>query len=102
MDLKNQRGQTMVEYILLLALAVSLVMTFYNSEAFRRLFGNQGLLGQKVKSQNEFAYRHAFSYSGQGGRPADIARNERDGSQHPSYKGDPTRFFGPDEAYGSQ
>lgn len=97
---QNQKGQTVVEYILLLSVAVSVVLTFYNSQAFKKLFGDQGTLGKNIKSQSEFAYRHAFTVSGQGGRPPDIARDNREGSQHPSYKGDPTRFFGPNQPYG--
>lgn len=99
MEIKSERGQTLVEYILLLVVAVSLVLTFYRSEAFKRLFGEQGLIGEKIKSQNEFAYRHAYSRN----RPdTDIPRDNKDGSIHPSYadlNGD-TRFFGPRNPYG--
>lgn len=102
--LKSQKGQTVVEYILLLVVAVSLVLTFYNSETFKRLFGEQGRIGQQIKSQNEFAYRHAFSSSGeQRIRPADVSPDNKDGSQHPSYAdvtNGGTRFFGPKESYG--
>lgn len=104
MELRNQRGQTVVEYILLFSVAISLVLTFYKSAAFKRLFGEQGLLGNQIKTQNEFAYRHAFSSSGPGRiRPADVPRTNRDGATHPSYYDDQnsgTRFFGPKSAYG--
>lgn len=103
-SLKSQEGQTLVEYILLLVVAVSLVLTFYNTETFKRLFGEQGEIGQQIKSQNEFAYRHAFSSSGVDRvRPADVPPDNKDGSQHPSYAdvtNGGTRFFGPKEAYG--
>lgn len=99
MDLKSQRGQTVVEYILLLVVAVSLVLTFYKSAAFRRLFGEQGRIGQQIKSQTEFAYRHAYSRN----RPAaDIDKENKDGSNHPSYADineGGTRFFGPKRGY---
>lgn len=101
--MKNQRGQTLVEYILLLVVAVSLFMTFYRSETFRRLFGEQGEIGKKMKTQNEFAYRHAFYGSGASRTVLpDIPRDNKDISQHPSYSepGVGTRFFGPKEAYG--
>jgi hypothetical protein len=102
--LLSQRGQTVVEYILLFSVAISLVLTFYKSAAFKRLFGEQGLLGNQIKTQNEFAYRHAFSASGPGrSRPANPARDTRDGATHPSYYDDQnsgTRFFGPKSAYG--
>lgn len=104
MELKNQKGQTMVEYILLLAVAVSIFLTFYRSETFRRLFGEQGEIGKKMKAQNEFSYRHAFYATGPSReRVDDIPRDNVDIVQHPSYKepgsGD-TRFFGPRDPYG--
>ena len=96
MKLHSEEGQTLVEYILLLAVAMSLMMTFYNSQMFRRLFGNQGALGKKIKAESEFSYRHAFM----GG--TDVPRGTRDGATHPSYydesKGE-TRFFGPKNTY---
>jgi hypothetical protein len=105
MELKNnQKGQTIVEYILLFSVAISLALTFYKSAAFKRLFGEQGLLGKQIKNQNEFSYRHAFSSSGPGRtRPADVARDNKDGAGHPSYadiENGGTRFFGPKRAYG--
>jgi len=99
MELKSEKGQTVVEYILLLTVAVSLVLTFYRSATFKRLFGEQGMLGQQVKSQTEFAYRHAYSMN----RPAtDVSRDNKDGASHPSYADENaggTRFFGPKRAY---
>lgn len=100
--LLNERGQTLVEYILLLVVAVSLFMTFYRSETFRRLFGEQGEIGKKMKTQNEFAYRHAFYGTGSSRTTLpDIPRENKDISQHPSYAepGVGTRFFGPKEPY---
>jgi Flp pilus assembly pilin Flp len=104
-SLNSEQGQTVVEYILLLVVAISLVMTFYNSSAYRRLFGEQGLIGVKIKSQSEFSYRHAFTASGPSReRPDDVDRRNRDGSIHPSYAdtaNGETRFFGPQGAYGN-
>lgn len=98
MVLKSERGQTMVEYILLLVVAVSLVLTFYNSKAFQRLFGEQGEVAQNIKSESEFSYRHAFVR----GKPAADIPIQRDISEHPSYKdlsSGKTRFFGPKDPY---
>lgn len=104
MEVKNQSGQTLVEYILLLAVAVSLVLTFYNSNAFKRLFGAQGQIGKSIKSQNEFSYRHAISVNGKTQtRSADVPRDNKSISNHPSYAdpyGGGTRFFGPQATYG--
>jgi hypothetical protein len=98
--LNSEKGQTVVEYILLFSVAISLVLTFYKSTAFKRIFGEQGKLGTQVKAQGEFAYRHAYSRN----KPAsDIDRDNLDGAIHPSYadvdKGG-TRFFGPKSSYG--
>jgi hypothetical protein len=102
MGVKNQRGQTLVEYILLLVVAASLMMTFYRSKAFRRLFGENGEIGIKMKTQTEFAYRHAFYTSSAGSQTvSDIPRENKEISNHPSYSdGSGTRFFGPKEPYG--
>lgn len=106
MGVKNQgqklpaeRGQTLVEYILLLAVVVSLVLTFYNSEAYRRLFGSKGKLAKTIKDEGEFAYRQAYPHSATPGTVPNAG--ERDITQFPSYKspaGD-TRFFGPKNPY---
>lgn len=96
--MRSQLGQTVVEYILLLAVAVSLVLTFYNSEAFRRLFGREGTVGIRIKTESEFGYRHGFVKNGS----VDVSRDNKDGSIHPSYydaNSNATRFFGPREGY---
>jgi len=102
MDLNKQRGQTTIEYILLLAVIFSLVVTFYNSQAYKRLFGTKGQLGKKIKTQSEFTYRHAFydPASDQTGT-ADLPENNKDIKLHPSYveAGVGTRFFGAKDAY---
>jgi Flp pilus assembly pilin Flp len=97
MVLRKQDGQTVVEYILLLAVAVSLVMTFYNSDTYRKLFGNQGSIGKAMKDETEFSYRHAY---GKNGSPADLPPYQ--GNNHPSYfnqESGQTRFFGPKDNY---
>lgn len=100
MEVRSEAGQTLVEYILILIVAASLVITVYRSEAFRRLFGEQGLLGQQIKSQSEFNYRHAGPR--RTSDAVDVDRTNKDGSVHPSYAdpdGGKTRFFGPESAY---
>lgn len=100
MVVRSEKGQTVVEYILLLSVAVSLVLTIYRSESFKRIFGEQGTLGKQVKSQSEYSYRHAGPKAN--ADVVDIARDNKDGAAHPSYT-DPaaggTRFFGPKTAY---
>lgn len=96
---KRQRGQTVVEYILLLSVVTGIVLAFYKSKLFKKYFGNAGYIGQTIKKRSEFAYRHAYM---------DVedpqAKNSRDGSTHPTYA-DPnggSRFFGPQEPYPKQ
>jgi Flp pilus assembly pilin Flp len=103
MVLKSQRGQTMVEYILLLAVVISLVTTFYRSALYNRLFGKNGMIGETMKTKTEFAYRHAFATDRRnGGQTADISKTNRSINVHPSYV-EPgagiTRFFTSSEAY---
>jgi hypothetical protein len=97
--LKKQGGQTAVEYILLLAVATSLVMTFFRSDLYKKYFGTRGTFGTAIKRNNEFAYRHA--YPGKAST-ADVSATTRDITSHPSYY-DPersgTRFFGGKEPY---
>jgi hypothetical protein len=100
MEIKSQRGQTVVEYILLMVVAISLVLTFYKSAAFKRLFGEQGMMGRQVKSQTEYSYRHASPKRDP--NTADISKTNKDGASHPSYadlENGGTRFFGPKRGY---
>jgi hypothetical protein len=107
MEIKSyqERGQTTVEYILLFVVVISLVLTVYKSAAFRRMFGEQGEIGLKIKAQNEFSYRHAFHIGGaQREAIPDIPRENKDITIHPSYvdssSANESRFFGPKEPYG--
>lgn len=94
-----QSGQTVVEYLLLLAVSISLVVTFYNSDVYRRLFGEGGSIGESIKTQSEFNYRHAFESPGQADPQG---KTSRDGSVHPSYydtQNGGSRFFGAKDKY---
>ena len=89
----------MVEYMLLLAVVVSIMLTFYKSKIFQKYFGNKGTIGQTIKKRSEFAYRHGFM-----GVEDPQGKNSREGSSHPTYV-DPvqgSRFFGPLTKYPSQ
>jgi hypothetical protein len=99
MEVRNQKGQTVVEYILLLAVAVSLVVTIFRSNTFQRMFGEQGRVGVLYKSQAEFEYRHAFPWRS---NFVSTFENYPSASQHPSYFPDrngETHFFGPNDPY---
>lgn len=88
----------MVEYILLLAVAVSIVATFYNSQIFKKLFGEKGELATKIRNESEFSYRHGYTRGSNG----DVPRTNRDGSIHPTYynvKQSGSRFFSAKDPY---
>jgi hypothetical protein len=98
MAVNNQRGQTVVEYILLLAVAMSLIVTFYRSATFQRLFGEQGELGQLYKQEAEWGYRHAHI----NGRYVESNAPKTSAREHSSYwnnESSETRFFGPKANY---
>lgn len=97
MELNNQRGQGVVEYILLLAVAISLVLTFYRSDTFNRLFGSQGSVGMAVKRQTEFGYRHAY-LDPNGVSDAPYTSIQSNPSYYSTQYGQ-TRFFGPSDPY---
>jgi hypothetical protein len=100
MEIKNQKGQTVVEYILLLSVSVSLVTTFYNSDTFRSYFGNDGKIGKIYKVEAEWGYRHA-TMTGRGSTPEGNGLRPNI-MQHASYYNsvDPqTHFFGPSDTY---
>jgi hypothetical protein len=94
--MKQQKGQTLVEYMLLLSVVAMIVLTFYRSKLFQKYFGNRGLIGQTIKTKSEFAYRHGYM-----GTVDSFPKGSREGSAHPTYA-DPnggSRFFGPKDPY---
>jgi hypothetical protein len=98
MDVKNQRGQTVVEYILLLAVAMSLIITFYRSATFQRFFGTQGELGRLYKLEAEWGYRHASMT----GRATETNEPKASAEEHASYYNEDksmTHFFGANDPY---
>ncbi len=101
MDVKNQQGQTVVEYILLLAVSMSLVVTFYRSETFQRFFGTQGELGRIYKQDGEWGYRHA-SMTGKLLAPDEPNEPKTSAEDHASYYNKSksvTHFFGANDPY---
>jgi len=98
MILRSNKGQTLVEYVLLMAVAISIVVTFYNSAFFQSLFGIDGTVAKSVKSASEWGYRHGFYH------PRDLGTPEvhSNADSHPSYYNFPkskSRFFGPNDPY---
>lgn len=93
--LLNQKGQSSVEYIMLVVVVVSLVFSVLNSDAFRGLFGEQGKFATVYKNEIEFSYTNSYQ-----GRKA-FETPDYTSSSHSSYlqTGGGTRFFGAAQAY---
>lgn len=92
----NKRGQSTVEYILLLSVVVSLIYVVINSTRFKELMGEGGTLGTNMRLESEWHYRFAKPRNGLtttwSGTSAD----------HPSYWNSArgaTHFIGPLQPY---
>ena len=90
--IKNQRGQTAVEYVLLLAVVATLVFAVIRNNAFQSYLGKEGEFFKKYKAVVEYSYRYGLG--GEQDPSPDYTK------LHPSYfEGGDTRFFGPLNAY---
>ncbi len=87
---QNQQGQSLVEYIMLMAMVIFLVSSVINSSIFQDFFGPQGAFSTTFKQEIEYSFRHARR-----GRE-NFQRPNYDSYQHPSYNG---RFFGAKRKY---
>jgi len=89
----RNKGQSLVEYILLLGMLLMVGVSLFKSDAFKNIFGEDSELFAKLRKQYEYEYRHGLS-----GR--EDLTDEGYGGVHESFfsKGK-TRFFSPDEPY---
>lgn len=88
--LRNSKGQSTVEYILLLAVVVGIAATIFKATDFNNIFGPNGSVAQEYKDRLEFAYRHGLIV--RGGRLVPDYSSGR----HESYN---NRFFSASEGY---
>jgi hypothetical protein len=91
----NQKGQSVMEYLLLLFVVVSLSTAFITSDAFKSIMGENSFFFTKLKEKQEYSFRHA-QYTDTND---DSTYN---GPQHHSYKNpesNNSRFFAPAEEY---
>ena len=92
--LKKEDGQSSVEYLMLMAVAIFLVTTVIRSDYFQEFFGEEGQFSTAFRQEIEFGYRNALH-----GREFFREPNYR-GDIHPSYvNGGTTRFFGAKDQY---
>ena len=92
---KSVSGQSTVEYLLLLVVIMSLVVTVFRSDAFNQFFAEDSAFFAKIERLIEYSYRH--------GVPGGDDTVNYSGTGHPSfYGGGGTRFFIGRESYGGQ
>jgi hypothetical protein len=98
LELKNQDGQSVLEYVLLLAVVVSLAMTVFKSKAVQELLGPDSVFFQTLRDRYEFSYRYG-SLPGEGQDPS--AGNGYSNTHESYYNSaqSQTRFFTPAEPY---
>ncbi len=91
----DARGQSAVEYILMLAVVASLAATVLNSQMFKDLFGSDSKVFAKFARKIEYTYRHGVN-----GNLDTNSQNPPFGSAHDTYfKGGQSRFFMPKKSY---
>lgn len=91
----KQDGQSTVEYILLLAVVVSLIYTLVNSDRFKSVLGEGGSLGTNMRLETEWNYRFAKPRNG-------LTTGWSGSAEHPSYwntGAGSTHFIGPLNPY---
>ncbi len=89
--IKNEKGQSTVEYILLFAVVALIVNFIVSSDPFTKLFGKDGDFGDVYKRELEYTYRHAL-YGREG-----YSKPNYGTDSHDSYAGG--RFFGTKDPY---
>lgn len=95
-NLLGQKGQSVVEYILLLAVITSLAYTVYSNPKFKQFFGERGFF-EAMRVRIGFAYRYGY----EGTEPAEEFQYTN--NKHKTYLNEETsmsRFFSPVEPYG--
>lgn len=89
----NEKGQTLVEYILLLSVVLAVGIALFRSERFRAFLGPQSGIFAEIRTYMEYTYRHGSAFKGQ----SDESNYE---NVHDTYiKRRETRFFSPLEKY---
>ena len=94
---KKEKGQTVVEYIFLLAVVVSLAFAIFNSPVFKRFLGKDSEFFAALRKVFMVSYRHGL-YESSIVPKADPAEDYS--GEHSTYVGENgTRFFTPTAPY---
>ena len=91
--MKNERGQSLVEYILLLGMLLMIGVSIFKSDQFKDIFGEDSSVFAKLRKQFEYEYRHGLSGF------EDRTDNSYGGEHESFYSQGKTRFFSPDTPY---
>lgn len=93
----SQRGQTTIEYILLIAVVIGLATFILNLPIMQKFLGKDGQGGftSPFFASMQYSYRHAIFGTNKEIYPANYQQ-----AKHDSYSsGTDTRFFGPADPY---
>ncbi len=94
----NKKGQGTLEYVLLMAILISVFTMVINSAPIKNIFGKEGKFVKAIQGEFEFQYRHGLygrDLLGEGTNQVDYNT-----ANHTSYKiGSGSRFFGPKTSY---
>lgn len=91
--IKNDDGQSMVEYIMLLGVVLILVLTVLKNEKFKAIMGPDSEVLDGMRKSMVYSYRH--------GRPGPPIADPNDENSNDSYSGgSDSRFFVNNEPYG--
>lgn len=86
-------GQSVVEYILLLAVVMTIMITIMNSDYFKSLLGPESQVFEVMRQTMEYTYRHGrFGTKG-------VGEDNYDGTHESYYDGSNSRFFSPQVEY---
>ena len=95
--LQDQKGQGMVEYILLLVVISALSSFIFKSQAFKQFLGEDSSFFGAIASRLEFSYRY-----GHNGEEDKFGGYSSSGHELYQKDGSKSRFFGPKVGYGEQ
>ncbi len=91
-SLKNNQGQSTIEYVLLMGVVLTYMLVVFRSNVFQSFLGTEGKFFVRYKAFVEFTYRYPVSGF------VDPAPDYQ--LTHPGYfQGGDTRFFGLESKY---
>jgi hypothetical protein len=98
LDLKNKKGQSMLEYILLMAVMTTIGMTLFKSKVFTDFMGPNSVFFDELRSRYAFTYRYGSPPTGN----EDPTEGNSYSNKHEAYfngSTNETRFFTPVDTY---